>query len=172
MSKPIFLIGPPGAGKTHWAQRWAAANDWRWVDTDARVEEEAGMSISDIWDTYGQIHFRSHEHAVIRSLTEGDADKTLVSCGAGGPVWIDNMDKMLGAGCVVYLEATADLLAERLEGEGGGRPLLKIYGGREGLEQLIAERAPIYEKAHLTLQAADCNDATFAQILAACTSRP
>ena len=169
---PIFLIGPPGAGKTQWAQRWAETHNLRWVDTDARVEEEAGMSIADIWETQGQIQFRSLEHAVIRSLTEGDSDNTIVSTGAGAPVWLDNMDKMLGAGCVVYLEADAALLAGRLEGEGGARPLLKIYGGEDGLAQLIAERAPIYEKAHLTLKAADCTDATFAQILQACTSQP
>lgn len=129
------------------------------------------MSIGDIWETQGQIQFRSLEHAVIRSLTEGDADDTVVSTGAGAPVWLDNMDKMLAAGCVVYLEAEAALLAKRLEGEGGARPLLKIYGGEDGLAQLIAERAPIYEKAHVTLHAADCSDATFDQILAACTDR-
>ena len=172
MSRPIFLIGPPGAGKTHWAKRWAELRDLRWVDTDQRVAEDAGMSIADIWETYGQIHFRSLEHAAVRSLTEGDADDTIVSTGAGAPVWIDNMDMMLGVGCVVYLEADAPLLAKRLDGEGGARPLLKIYGGEEGLEQLIAERAPIYQKAHITLAAVDCTDTTIDQILAACTSRP
>lgn len=172
MSKPIFLIGPPGAGKTHWAKRWAEAHNLRWVDTDKRVEEDAGMTIADIWETQGQIQFRSLEHAAIRSLTEGDADNAIVSCGAGAAVWLDNMDKMLGAGCVVYLEADAAMLAQRLEKEGGARPLLKIYGGKDGLQQLIDERAPIYQKAHLTLQAADCTDATFDQILSACTNRP
>ena len=172
MSRPIFLIGPPGAGKTHWAQRWADAHNLRWVDTDARVEHDAGKSIADIWELQGQETFRTLEHAAIRSLTEGDADKTIVSTGAGAPVWLDNMDKMMEAGCVVYLEADAALLAKRLEGEGGARPLLKIYGGEEGLAQLIAERAPIYGKAHITIQSADCTDATFSQILSACTSRP
>lgn len=172
MNRPIFLIGPPGAGKTFWAQRWAAAHDWRWVDTDARVEEEAGMSIDDIWNTQGQIQFRSLEHAVIRSLTEGDADGTLVSTGAGAPVWLDNMDKMLAAGCVVYLEAAPELLAKRLEEGHTGRPLMKIYGGKEGLQQLIEERRMVYEKAHITLQASDLTEASFAQIIAACTNRP
>jgi len=171
MSSPIFLIGPPGAGKTYWAQRWAEAAGWQWVDTDARVEAETGLSVDDIFNLQGEQQFRSLEGAVIRSLTEGDAQNTIVSCGAGAAVWLDNLDRMLAAGCVVYLQAEPALLATRLEGAQTGRPLLKIYGGEEGLAELIRVREPLYEKAHITIAAADCAANTFAQILERCTNR-
>ena len=52
MSKPIaVLIGAPGAGKSTIGRRVAERLKVPFVDTDALIEEESGMSVADMFAT-------------------------------------------------------------------------------------------------------------------------
>jgi hypothetical protein len=121
----------PVAGEKLIGTALAAAQGWR-CDTDARIEEEAG-----------DVHLRHLDTStpslsqpgarVIRCLTEGDADINIGQLrGAGAPVWIDNMDKMLACCCVVYLVSRAPLLAKRLDDATRPPAVTEIYGDRKG----------------------------------------
>ena len=60
-------------------------------------------------------------------------------------------------GLVIYLRATADEVFRRTRRD-KSRPLLQTENPRERIEQLLAEREPLYaETAHLTFQSAASN---------------
>ena len=66
-SKPrAILVGPPGAGKSTIGRRLANALGVELFDTDAAIERETGRTISDIFATDGEEHFREIEERVVR----------------------------------------------------------------------------------------------------------
>lgn len=68
----------------------------------------------------------------------------------------DNMDRMLAAGNVVFLDVPFGELMDRIIRTGGDRPLLMGLRG-DGLharvEELLAERLPVYLRAGMRVRA-------------------
>ena len=69
--KPIVLVGLMGAGKTTVGRRLAQKLALPFVDADHEIEEAAGMTITDIFDRFGEAHFRDGERRVIAGLFDG-----------------------------------------------------------------------------------------------------
>ena len=61
----IFLIGFMGTGKTTIANCLSRKLDRKVVEMDQIISERAGMSISDIFKTYGEQHFRDLETGLL-----------------------------------------------------------------------------------------------------------
>lgn len=167
-----FLIGMPGAGKTFWGRAWAEESGMLFIDLDAYVEQQAGMSIPQIFEREGESTFRKRETGVLREIVNNTATQnTIIACGGGTPVWNDNLEVMKHAGCVVYLEADIDTLTRNLGSGAPQRPLLLAGDLRETLKQTLALRKPIYEQAHHVLSVENITVATFAQIQDLCINR-
>ena len=56
--RSLVLVGMMGAGKSTVGRRLAARLAMAFVDADAEIELAAGMSISEIFETHGEAHFR------------------------------------------------------------------------------------------------------------------
>ncbi|OYW12127.1 MAG: shikimate kinase, partial [Planctomycetales bacterium 12-60-4] len=54
----ITLIGYRGTGKSSVAPLLAQSLKWDWVDADAELEQTAGQTIRQIFDTSGEPEFR------------------------------------------------------------------------------------------------------------------
>lgn len=65
----IFLIGPPGAGKSTIGQQLAKRLGWNFYDSDKVLEARAGVSISWIFEVEGEPAFRQRETKIIDELT-------------------------------------------------------------------------------------------------------
>ncbi len=155
--RPLFLIGFMAVGKTTLGRALAArCPGMRFVDLDAEVEAAEGCSVGEIFATRGEEAFRALESDMLRRVA---ADGCVVACGGGTPCRPANMDFMLGAGTVVWLQASPGRVAARLlEAPEGQRPLADRYrSDPEALaafiERMEAERAPHYSRAHLTFDA-------------------
>ncbi len=176
MSRPVFLIGMPGAGKTHWARLWADAYGRKFTDLDALVEVMEGATIPELFETRGERGFRDAEQRALQYLLERLDDTALVACGGGTPAFDDNLERMQAAGVVVYLRATPERLARQLIASPQARPL--VAAGRDVaslvpvVEKIFALRRACYESAHLTLDVEALTEASFAEILTACTDQP
>src|SRR5579872_1081994 len=70
-ARSLVLVGMMGAGKSSIGRRLAARLGIPFVDADTAIEEAAGMSIPDIFTTYGEAYFRAGETRVIARLLEG-----------------------------------------------------------------------------------------------------
>jgi len=57
----IVFVGMMGSGKSAIGKRLAANLDLPFMDADNEIEAAAGMSIPDIFDCFGEDHFRQGE---------------------------------------------------------------------------------------------------------------
>jgi shikimate kinase len=142
---PLALIGYRGTGKTTVAQHLAERLGWDWVDADVEIERQAGRSIATIFAESGETAFRDLESDVVASLCQ--RQQVVLALG-GGAVLREANQKML-ARCrpVVWLQASAPVLAARLAGDpttAQRRPNLTNRGGLHEIEQMLALREPIY----------------------------
>jgi shikimate kinase len=149
MSKPIaVLIGAPGAGKSTIGRRVAERLKVPFVDTDALIEEESGMSVSDMFVELGEPEFRvREEQAVRRALSEQSG---VVALG-GGAILSESTRQLLAEHTVVWLRVNVSDAASRV-GMNQARPLL-LGNVRGRLTQLLNERTPLYESvASITIE--------------------
>src|ERR1700732_3971928 len=70
-ARSVVLVGMMGAGKSSIGRRLAGRLCIPFADADNEIEIAAGMSIPDIFSTYGEAYFRSGEARVIARLLEG-----------------------------------------------------------------------------------------------------
>lgn len=112
------------------------------MDTDELIVDKYGK-ISDIFAEYGEEYFRSLETQTVRALSRQDG--LVISTGGGLVLRTENVEALREGGKIVLLRARVDTLVTRLQSD-TERPLL--HGAtslQERLENILRDRAPIYE---------------------------
>jgi shikimate kinase/3-dehydroquinate synthase len=139
----IFLVGLMGAGKTTIGRMLARRLGMTFVDSDHEIEARTGASIPWIFEIEGEASFRRREAEMIRELS---GQKGLVLATGGGAVLNpDNRDCLAGRGTVVYLRASVGSILQRTAHD-KNRPLLQTADPRKKLEELTAQREPLYRE--------------------------
>lgn len=162
----IYLIGARASGKTTLGRRLAARLKRPFVDTDQRIALSTGKTVAEIVDAGGWEAFREAETLALSTVAVFSGQ--VVSCGGGIVLSQENRD-MLQGGRVIYLQATAELLAERLQHSPlrSQRPSLTGADIAEEVRQVLAEREPLYLScAQVVLQADQPLEALVDQALA------
>lgn len=162
----VFLIGFMGSGKSHWGKIWAEANQLAFVDLDAVIEQDTGKTVAEIFELYGEAHFRDLEADTLRACA--GLENTLVACGGGTPCFHENMQWMNEHGSTIYIACTSSEILTRVLLEKEKRPLLKKLNQAELLffiETKVKEREPFYTQASLTVQSGSLTEASFAEII-------
>ena len=138
----IVLCGMMGVGKTSVGIQIAKLTGRRWFDTDVVISDRHGK-ISDIFEYYGEAHFRALETDVVRELIK--LDGLVISTGGGLVLQPENSEMLKQNGVIVFLRAGFETLISRVRAD-ESRPLLKDTGRTaETLGQLLSVRTPIYE---------------------------
>jgi shikimate kinase len=146
ITRPIVLVGLMGAGKTTVGRKLAGLLGRDFVDADEAIAEAAGRSIPEIFETFGEAHFRDGERRVIaRLMEEGHG---VIATGGGAFVDPATRAAVLDKGIAVWIDCDVETLVERTARR-GNRPLLKQGDPREILTRLAAEREPFYRQAHI-----------------------
>lgn len=143
----IVLVGPMGAGKSAIGRLLAARLGCSFVDVDAWIEQQSGMTISDIFAAEGEAGFRLRE---TRALADAIAQPGQVIAAGGGAVLTEgNRAAMRGAGTVVYLQVEPEAQLRRVAGH-THRPLLDGVDRGQRLADLQVQREPLYRSvAHV-----------------------
>ncbi|UCE32156.1 MAG: shikimate kinase [Burkholderiales bacterium] len=139
----IFVVGMMGAGKSTVGKRLAARLGLDFVDADRELEARCGAGIPLIFDIEGEAGFRRREAALLDELTQ--RDRIVVGTGGGAVLDPGNRAMLSARGLVIYLRATAHELWTRTRRD-RNRPLLQTPNPRERIEQLVAERDPLYRE--------------------------
>jgi len=147
--KTIVLVGLMGVGKTTVGRRLAKRLNLDFVDSDHEIEKAAGMSVADIFESFGEEDFRSGERRVIARLLDGEPQ--VVATGGGAFINGETRQLIKKSGLSVWLDADINVLVERT-GRRDTRPLLKEGNPEEILRKLSLERAPIYAEADLAIK--------------------
>jgi len=144
----IFLVGLMGAGKTSVGKLLARRLGKTFHDCDQEIERATGVKIPVIFEIEGEAGFRAREAKMLAELT---ARRDIVLATGGGAVLsADNRRRLSENGVVVYLRAAAAELWSRTRRD-KNRPLLKAADPRAKLEQLFAERDPLYREVADTI---------------------
>jgi len=77
----ISLIGLPASGKSSIAKELAEKLERGWIDIDEEIVKEAGMSISEIFEKFGERHFRNLEQKILFESLKNE--NTIISTGGG-----------------------------------------------------------------------------------------
>ncbi len=147
-ARPVTLVGLMGAGKTTIGRRLAARLGLPFVDADAEIETASGLSVAEIFERFGEAHFRDGERRVIARLIDG-APK-IIATGGGAFIQDDTRALLLERSIVIWLDADVATLVERVRRR-NTRPLLKGRDPGEVLRGLAEVRNPIYAEAHLRI---------------------
>lgn len=131
----IVLIGMPGAGKSTIGEALATLTGRTLVDIDHRITEEVG-AISDYILTHGEPTFRAIESKMIADM--GKQTGLIISTGGGAVTIPENFAPLRQNGRIYEIYRPLEEL------DTTGRVLSS--GGIERLQQLYAERAPLYAR--------------------------
>lgn len=134
----VYLCGFMGCGKSHIGRMLASALGRQYTDLDRVIVEREGMTIPEIFDKFGEPHFRALEAKYIQQLSEGYVIAT------GGGALINNETAAFArkSGLSVYINTSFETCYARIKDD-TNRPLV-VNNSKEQLMELYEKRAAIY----------------------------
>ena len=144
----IYLIGYRCSGKTKAGKSIAGVLNRQFIDTDLKVVEEEGMTISEIVDKNGWDFFREKESEVLRKVC--NHDKQVIATGGGIVLNKENIINMKKNGTIVWLKVTFATVKKRIMLDTKTkdfRPSLTSKKLDEEIKETLLLRKPYYEKA-------------------------
>lgn len=180
----IVLLGLPGAGKSTVGPLVAARLGGAFVDLDAVIVAEAGMSVGEIFAREGESGFRARESRATASLVagisrgdgtptggQGGAPPVVVAPGGG---WVEDPANLALLGprvLSVYLRVSVETALTRMGASAGSRPLIAGAGTAERLQELFRRRGPLYLQSNHTLDVDSMTPAEVCDSIVALASR-
>ena len=152
--KNIVLIGFMASGKTLSSKELAKRLDRERVSTDDLIEQRERRGIPDIFVQSGEPYFRKVESDVVREVSA--RQNLVIDCGGGVAANEDNMKALKDTGVVFYLNASPESIYRRTKGK-ADRPLLNVADPLGKIQQLLAQRDPLYRKADFVVDSDEDN---------------
>ena len=141
--KNIFIVGSMGSGKTSIGKMLAKNNNLSFLDTDHEIIRSCGYSIPDIFEKFGEEHFRGLETEQLRKMNV--IENHVISTGGGIILRDDNEKLMKDLGIIIFLDININSQIDRVKNR-KNRPLLNNKSLKDNLLSLKKIRDPIYKK--------------------------
>ncbi len=150
-ARPLALLGVRGAGKSTIGEALAKKLDIPFIELDQRIEEAAGLPLSEVFATHGEAYYRRVEREVLNQLL---ADRTRFVLATGGSIVNDPINyALLRSRCrTVWLHATPEDHWNRVVAQGDQRPMRENPHAFAELRALLAAREKLYARADHTIE--------------------
>ena len=149
-SNKIALVGLRGAGKSTIGRALAKSLSVSFVELDAEIAARAGMSIGEIFELWGEAHYRNLEDRVLADVL--NRPESLVMATGGGIVTSPPAWQRLQEGArTVWLRASPASHLRRVQAQGDLRPMRGRPDAQGELKVILAEREPLYSRAESIL---------------------
>ena len=134
-----------GVGKTTLGKIVAKKIGFKFIDTDANIEENCLMRISEIFKRKGEKFFRLEEKKeVLKSLKENNS---VIALGGGAFLNKSVRDSILKNAVSIWLDADLKDLNKRIKWS-NKRPLLSKENSQKKINELYNKRKNIYKLAN------------------------
>jgi len=144
----IALIGFMATGKTIVGQMLAdhLGGNYRFIETDQIIIEDAGKSIPEIFAEDGEFRFREYEIAACKKAST--YENVIISCGGGIVLNKINIDYLKRNSHIVLLQASSEEIYKRAMKDGKEtRPVIDKDNPMAEIERVLNFRKPFYEAA-------------------------
>ena len=156
--KNLVFLGMMGSGKSSIGHLVSKKLNLVFIDIDNLIEEEAGMSVAEIFEKKGEDYFRIlEEKTTLKNLKK---NSQVISLGGGGFVNDKIRKEVLSNHFSFWLNWDESVLLNRIKNS-EKRPLVFNSTNQE-IKQLMRKRFKIYSKAKFKI---DCNKLTKTEIV-------
>jgi XRE family aerobic/anaerobic benzoate catabolism transcriptional regulator len=162
----IALIGLRGAGKSTLGRRLAQHLAVPFIELDAEIERDCGLSLGEIFALHGQAAYRRSERRALDGALERHPAFVLA---AGGSIVAEaaTFERLLASCYTVWLTASPEEHMNRVIEQGDLRPMADNREAMADLKRILAVRGPLYARADATVDTAGRTvEASFRQLLA------
>lgn len=147
----VYLVGFMGCGKTTVGMKLAQRLAWKFIDLDAQIEQEEGLTIAEIFTRVGEAAFRKKEQEwvqrLLREVAPGAAGR-VVALGGGTFAQPNNFELLQRSKALsIWLECPVEELLLRCALM-TNRPLFR---DEASFRRLYEQRLPYYRQAVFTV---------------------
>lgn len=146
----VALVGLRGAGKSTVGERLSAALSVDFIELDALVEQEAGMSLRELFELRGEAHYRTLEREVLERVLR-TPEAVVIAAGGSIVTAADTWRRLQEGTQTVWLKASPASHLERVRAQGDLRPMEGRPNALAELEAILDERSGLYAEADVHL---------------------
>ena len=149
LKRPIVFVGMMGCGKTTVGRAVAKRLKVPFFDTDSEIVRIEGMPITELFERFGESHFRARESSVLADCLCGRPRS--IAVGGGSYLREENRALIDSRAVSIWLKADIDVLWQRVRHK-STRPLLQTADPRSTLARLVTERSAAYQRALIHIE--------------------
>lgn len=148
----LVITGFMGTGKSSAGKLTAFKLGMDFIDIDEEIKKYAGMTIPQIFEAYGEEHFRELEKNIVAKYAREKG--RVIATGGGVVLFPENMNALRKNGLIVLLKSRPEVILRNISGR-ASRPLLNCENPMNNIIKLLEERAEFYSNNDVEIEVSD-----------------
>ena len=147
----VGISGVAGAGKSTLGKLLAKKFEMEFVELDTLIQEDAGISVAEIFELEGPEGYRRREAHSLEQWLQSSPEEGVLAVPGGIVHSPSTWERLLGECHTVWLRARPEEHWDRVAAQGDTRPMAGDPGAMDRLRALLNERTPAYRRAEFHL---------------------